>query len=345
MNENIIISIIIPVYNVEKYLGNCVKSILNQPVECLRHCEIILVDDGSTDESPKLCDWYAGVRPELVSVYHKKNGGLLSARRLGFEKANGKYILNCDSDDFLAENCLTELLTTISANDSDVIIFNMDTVDQNGHKKAFAENIFPNTVVGKEAVIKEFFSTTSIVSMCCKCVKREFVSPEKTFEQYYWVKNGEDTLQSIEVYSKANTFVYINRSLYFYRASIGMSSKIDPRYYDSFKACIEEAENAFSSRNNKNVEILLAIKLFASTGRAITQLQTEKIPFGKTIGYLKKIREDEYYLKYSKYYYQVKNKLTHNYLLLNNLLQKKWYVLIIILLKFSRICHGIRPKE
>lgn len=93
-------SIILPVYNVEKYLRECVDSILSQT---FTDYEIILVDDGSVDSSPKICDEYAE-KDNRIKVIHKKNGGLSDARNAGTEIANGEYIIYIDSDDFLIDN-------------------------------------------------------------------------------------------------------------------------------------------------------------------------------------------------------------------------------------------------
>lgn len=98
-------SIIIPVYNVENYLERCIQSVLNQSY---RDIEIILVDDGSTDSSPKLCDVYEK-QDSRIHVIHKKNGGLSDARNAGISVAKGEYILFLDSDDFISSDCLVKL--------------------------------------------------------------------------------------------------------------------------------------------------------------------------------------------------------------------------------------------
>ena len=100
MLDNILITIIVPIYNVQEYLRKCIESIINQSY---KNIEIILVDDGSTDESPKICDYYAEIDHRVV-VIHKDNGGLVSARKAGTAKAIGDYILNVDGDDWIEED-------------------------------------------------------------------------------------------------------------------------------------------------------------------------------------------------------------------------------------------------
>ena len=100
-----VISVVIPAYNVEAYIERCVNSVRNQTVE---NIEIILIDDGSPDRSPVLCDQYAE-KDRRVRVIHKKNGGLASARNRGITVATGKYIFFLDSDDWLEKDGLQQL--------------------------------------------------------------------------------------------------------------------------------------------------------------------------------------------------------------------------------------------
>ena len=113
-------SIIIPVYQTEKYLVECIESVLKQE---LGDYELILVDDGSTDESPKICDQYAS-QFEEISVIHKRNGGLSDARNIGIRAATGKYLLFLDSDDFWSDSqFLKKLKSGIEHQDCDVMNF------------------------------------------------------------------------------------------------------------------------------------------------------------------------------------------------------------------------------
>ena len=95
-----LVSVVVPVYNVEKYLNRCVESIVNQTYKNL---EIILVDDGSLDNCPVMCDEWAK-KDNRIKVIHKKNGGVSSARNAGIDKSNGKYISFIDPDDYIEEN-------------------------------------------------------------------------------------------------------------------------------------------------------------------------------------------------------------------------------------------------
>lgn len=122
-------SIVIPVYNVKDYLPKCIDSLLVQ--DC-RSCEIILVDDGSTDgESGAICDRYAAAHPEIIRVIHKANGGLGDARNVGLEAASGEYLIFIDSDDYVDAAMLDALRRAVDAYHSDIIDFGF-AVDTDG---------------------------------------------------------------------------------------------------------------------------------------------------------------------------------------------------------------------
>ena len=116
-----LISVIVPIYKVEKYLEKCILNIVNQTYSNL---EIILVDDGSPDNSGKICDEYAR-KDSRIKVVHKLNGGLSDARNAGIEIATGKYIAFVDSDDYIEEKMISKLYDLLKANDADVSACNI----------------------------------------------------------------------------------------------------------------------------------------------------------------------------------------------------------------------------
>ena len=150
MNEQI--SVIIPVYNVEKYLSDCVESVLRQTYTDL---EIILVDDGSKDASGRICDDYA--KQDLrVRVIHKQNGGLSSARNAGIESANGQYLYFLDSDDWIAENAIELLYEAIKNTQSDLALCNMQYTDVRG-RNISKQNAYRDFCVNNELWTQQDF--------------------------------------------------------------------------------------------------------------------------------------------------------------------------------------------
>lgn len=130
-----LVSVIVPIYNVEAYLERCVESILQQTYE---HIEIILVDDGSPDRCGSMCEEYAK-KDSRIKVLHKENGGLSDARNAGLEMAKGKYVLFVDSDDVIKENLLETCVRTIEISSSDMVIFDFTRVEEHTETLATME--------------------------------------------------------------------------------------------------------------------------------------------------------------------------------------------------------------
>ena len=118
-NSTDIISIIIPAYNVEKYISLCLDSVIQQTYDNLN---IIVVDDGSIDSTPRIIDEYAAKDKRIVAI-HKKNGGLSDARNAGLERAIGNYLMFLDSDDWLEKKCCEIVLNEIRKEQADIVIF------------------------------------------------------------------------------------------------------------------------------------------------------------------------------------------------------------------------------
>lgn len=123
------VSIIVPVYNVENYLAKCLDSLVNQSLQTI---EIIVVDDGSKDGSGLIIEEYARKFPDKIKAFSKENGGLSDARNFGLEKASGKYIGFVDSDDYVTENMFAEMMQLAEKHEAKMVICNIQKVDQNG---------------------------------------------------------------------------------------------------------------------------------------------------------------------------------------------------------------------
>ena len=146
--ETELISVIVPVYNVERYLRRCVDSILHQTY---RNFEVLLVDDGSTDASGAICDEYAA-QEERVTAVHQKNGGLSAARNAGLERAQGTYLCFVDSDDFLDSRMLETLCRDLQEQDADVAVVGFRTFERE-EELAPAELAVPvQCMTGREAI-------------------------------------------------------------------------------------------------------------------------------------------------------------------------------------------------
>lgn len=215
-------SILVPVYNVEQYLEQCVESLLDQTYK--GEYEIILVDDGSTDSSGKICDRYAENYSDKIKVVHKKNEGLVSARQAGIEVATGEYSLFVDSDDFVELNLLETVSDCINRNDNpDMVIYSFRYYS-NGKKTERKTTLATNETVftrdNKKEIYEALISTTFITSLWTKALKTEILKTDPTDYSLYYDKNmAEDWFRSIHLLTIAEKIVYTNRHLYNYRTN------------------------------------------------------------------------------------------------------------------------------
>lgn len=211
-----LISVIVPVYNVAEYLPECVDSIINQTYKNL---EIILVDDGSTDACPDICDDYAK-RDSRIRVIHKKNGGLSDARNAGLDICTGEWIGFVDSDDYIASDMYEKLYCAAIENDCDVAVCHFLCEDDGA---LFDSNKFRKYVYDKkEDMIWELFmGGTGIISACLKLYKRGI------FKKLRFPKNinYEDAYIVLDVVKVTSNMVILPDMLYFYRTRVGSITK------------------------------------------------------------------------------------------------------------------------
>lgn len=272
-------SIIIPVYNVENYIKECIDSVLNQEDFDMYGVEIILVDDGSTDKSSRICDEYSE-KYTFVKVCHQNNRGLLQARRTGYSNACGEYILNLDSDDFLNPNALKSLDEIIRKTHADIIFYNLSVL-QNGNIKPYYFDVFTTDHycgLSKSQILDSYFRSNIpvVTSMAGKAIKFSCIDITKDYSLHGKLSFGEDTLQTAEVISNASTFIYLNSSLYVYRIGSGMTAKFDPDYYWKFInifSCVMQYDGFIDEHFDMN---MFYEKVLFTAYRSITQSKFEK---------------------------------------------------------------------
>lgn len=213
------ISIIIPVYNVEKYINDCMNSVLNNEIDKV---EVILVDDGSEDKSGIICDDYAK-RYNNVYAYHKSNGGLSDARNYGLLKAKGDYVLFIDSDDMISTNAVKDVIDAINDSHADIIIWDANIIDENGlvcsdDRYNFKHNGLEGSKLytRKQFIQKQIASSGDYVTtVWLGAYKRSFL-----IENAFFFEKGllhEDEMWSQKVYIQTDSFYYISKTLYSYR--------------------------------------------------------------------------------------------------------------------------------
>ncbi len=210
------ISIIVPVYNVEKYLRNCLDSIINQTYTNL---EIILVDDGSPDGSGKICDEYA-LKDGRIKIFHNKNMGLSGARNFGIDNATGEYITFVDSDDEINLYYIEKLFKILKENNADLSICGFKYIQENKKtRKQENKKIRKAELYNAEEAISQMYSyigfgikCTSFITSWGNLIPREYYKDIK----FPLGKINEDEFTTYKLYLKADKIAYIKEPLYYY---------------------------------------------------------------------------------------------------------------------------------
>jgi glycosyltransferase involved in cell wall biosynthesis len=244
------ISIIVPVYNVEKYLEKCISSILEQS---FTDYELVLVDDGSKDNSGKICDGYKG-RDFRIKVIHQENSGLSAARNTGIDIFKGEYITFIDSDDFIHPNMLEILYNNILESKADTSICDYHLVYEDKEiAKEFGDNnitLYTN-IEGVEKIVKK--SKASMIVACGKLYKRNLFSDIR----YPALKYHEDEFVTYKLLYKSTKIVVTDAKLYYYlqRSNSITGSTYNIKRLEKLEA-LEEAIMFFKNENNKTLTSL-----------------------------------------------------------------------------------------
>nr|WP_319999866.1 glycosyltransferase [uncultured Draconibacterium sp.] len=208
MTNNILVSIIVPIYNVEKYLSQCIKSIINQTHTNL---EIILVNDGSPDNSGKIADKYAST-DNRISVIHKKNAGVSSARNSGIDKATGNYICFSDADDLLEPDYVEYLLNLAVVNNAD-ISYTSEMFTTFHKQQLSTDNI---QIYSPEEATEAILCYRVPIGVYCKMFKKDFLK-NNSLRFIHSVFIGEGFNFNTACFQRANKVVKGQKKIYFYR--------------------------------------------------------------------------------------------------------------------------------
>ena len=239
--DHFMISIIVPVYNTEKYLHRCVDSILNQT---FTDFELILVDDGSTDRSGEICDEYAK-NDKRINVIHKSNGGLSDARNAGLDIAKGEYISFIDGDDYIHPQTYEIILKIMSETRSDLGCFNYRFIqpDENAEFERYDADSIEKTVVTSDELLNnfnEYYHAVSWISACTKIYHKNAFNNNR----YPYGKVDEDSYMLHHVIGDSKRVVRIEEKLYYYVWTQGSISRsaFSPKRFDKNGANLDRVE-------------------------------------------------------------------------------------------------------
>ena len=282
-----LLSIIVPMYNMSKYLASCLDSLVNQNIDKAEY-EIILIDDGSTDNTLDIAKEYAS-KYDNIKVITKENGGVSSARNLGIDISEGEYIWFVDSDDFISSNCLAFIKRIIIENTPEFISMaykkvNEDYNDVSSSVPSLSFKIFNNVRLTSATV-------------CATILKADIIKHHNIrFNEK--IKYGEDSLFQYYVFLFRNgslPSIHINNSLYYYRqrgdSSLNTKSRESyTRHAQDYIALARIYQNDYNSRIVDDKEMLEYIKRsqYLATQGALTILPKSNLPYKQTMKMLRK---------------------------------------------------------
>lgn len=205
------ISVIIPIYNVEKYLKRCINSVLRQEKISL---EVILVDDGSTDSSGKICDDYAS-QYSNVKCLHITNSGPSTAKNVGYDLALGNYVAFIDSDDEIKQDMFSVMLKSGYQHNADIVCCNYIQVDEEGHI-SHTEHSGQEYILNQDEALKAILIKDKIYSQCwTKIYKREMLESNH-IRNTEGLKTEEDFIYNIQAFAYSQTVCVVDKPLYIY---------------------------------------------------------------------------------------------------------------------------------
>lgn len=254
--ENLV-SVIIPIYNVEKYLPKCLDSVINQTYKNL---EIILVDDGSPDNSGKICDEYAK-KDKRIKVIHKNNGGVSSARNVGLSETNGNWIAFIDSDDWIEINYIEILINVAIRNNSDIVICGYNRVVGDNSEALNCDNTVRQ--YNKKKFLLYCLTPQTGFGFChMKIIKKDIIKDIKFSEN---LTVGEDALFNIMLSENIkNDVSFVKKALYNYRINNdSVVKKFDNNYVSKYLKAIQ-INKKYLFENYQDLEIKQGYYNFAA---------------------------------------------------------------------------------
>lgn len=296
------VSVIIPVYNVEKYLEKCLDSVLSQT---FKNLEIILVDDGSTDGSSKIIDTYS-LKDSRIKVIHKENGGVSSARNKGLEVATGEYVCFIDSDDIIEENFIEELFNELISSNSDISMCPIRWIDETVYKVSELEN---EKVFETKDLLKHFFVEGVLKELLYAPWNKLFnrsILKDSYFNTNYAL--GEDILFVFEVLLKSNKLCFTNKTSYGYIQRY--TSAMHTKSIEKLLGYISATEDIYNLCIENKLEC--SISCFAWRYKHILNLMVNSIKNKQQFS-----RKKEYYniLKYNNPLKDIKSNLKRIFVL------------------------------
>lgn len=334
----ILFSVVVPVHNVDKYLGRCIYSVLEQTYP---YYEIILVDDGSVDASGAICDRYAKL-DDRIKVFHQENQGQIFARINGINGATGDYYLFLDGDDYWEPDLLDTVYNAIQYLNCDMVIYNFKRVTQTS--ETINIPVFENGTIfdmdNKEVLFEELIKGNRLNHIWAKAVSRDIMDTRE-YQRYKNLKHAGDLLLSLPLLYNAKRILYLSKPMYNYRMTPGgithtfHTQKI--KDVTMVWSKVRKYMNQLNMRQKNYLELYYQTYVKNLLTYVISLCQSN-INYKAKLDILHKIRK--YKLYHDAIPYMKKSKLTKHQKILFFLFQRKCDELLIL---YSYLVVWIKP--
>ena len=296
-------SVSIPIYNSEHYLDRCIQSVINQTE---KDFELVLVDDGSSDNSCNICEKWVSAYPEKIRLIRKDNSGSLFTRRICLEASKGDYLYVMDSDDYLIDKDALRLIRqTIEREKCDLVFFNC-TINEKSKEKYFSfpycdGHTFSNKNLSE--LKKQYLVDKELYPLWNKVFYRELVDWGEDYTSYSNITNGTDCFQSTPIISNAKKIVYIDRVFYYYHFFNNKNSIVhtfkSTIYISAQKNFLRKRQESLKwGINEIELQKLLRKSYMQLASTSVFKLRLASNDDVDELEFLKMIGEDSLFLEY-----------------------------------------------
>ena len=283
-------SVIVPVYNTEKYLDEAVQSVLAQTESSF---ELLLIDDGSTDGSVAICDKWAQ-QDNRIHAIHQSNKGQIAARECGIKHACGEYVVFLDSDDLLDINTLECLSNEIDDNQPDCLVYGFQLFDDNKYGKVYCDET-KRIITNANDFYQIIISDSSYNSLCRKSFRKAIIN-NYDYSKSYGLRFGEDLVQSVYILQNCHKVIFLNKVLYYYRSVL--SSVTHRKIYDwgsRYKAREVVLSLLLNNAEIKTDTLTIFKKVSTKKYAAlIVEILSSSVSYRDKVGILRKLKKEKW---------------------------------------------------
>lgn len=296
-------SILVPVYNAEKYLNECLTSLMSQT---FRDYEVVIIDDGSTDGSAEICDSWQIKGPQRIRVIHRENRGVFSTREQLLREAQGQYIVFVDADDVISVRALEILRGCIAQTNADVVVYSHSPKPDftNPHIVPSLRKNVPLSIPEDPELCRLMGSAFRLNALCIKTFRRELFPWDLDWNSLFHIRQGEDLIISLYIMDRAERIVCIDDVIYYYRTNpAGITHSYDDSLFLSLRDTLR-VQRSFAEKWDPTGKLARECDvngLFRFADDVIVRIMNADIPLAEKRKHMSQMIKDTDFLRDYQY--------------------------------------------